>query len=195
MNKQEFLSQLREALAGLPAEEREERLTFYREMIDDRMEEGFSEEEAVRQVGTIDEIVAQIKADNPLLKFVKQRIRKKRSTWEIVLLAIGSPVWLSLLIAAFAVLLSLYISLWAVIVSLWAVFAAVAACALGVIAGGIVLAFAQHYPLTGIAAIGAGLVCAGLSILLFFGCQVATKGGVLLTGTIVRRFLKKGVTA
>ena len=45
MRKQEFLAQLRKALSGLPQDEIEERLTFYGEMIDDRMEEGLSEEE------------------------------------------------------------------------------------------------------------------------------------------------------
>ena len=47
MNKQEFLSQLRKGLAGLPQNDIEERLAFYGEMIDDRIEEGLSEEEAV----------------------------------------------------------------------------------------------------------------------------------------------------
>ena len=47
MGKQEFLAQLRKGLQGLPQEDIEERLTFYSEMIDDRMEEGLSEEEAV----------------------------------------------------------------------------------------------------------------------------------------------------
>lgn len=47
MNKQEFLVKLRKGLSGLPKEDIEERLTFYSEMIDDRMEEGLSEEEAV----------------------------------------------------------------------------------------------------------------------------------------------------
>ena len=44
MNKQEFLSRLEQALSGLPAEELQERLAFYRESIEDRVEEGLSEE-------------------------------------------------------------------------------------------------------------------------------------------------------
>jgi len=51
---------------------------------------------------------------------------------EIVLLTLGSPIWLSLGIAAVAVILSLYISLWAIIFSLGAVFASFAACSVGV---------------------------------------------------------------
>lgn len=60
MNKREFLAGLRKGPAGLPQEDMEERLTFYAEMLDDRMEEVLSEEEAVEAVeavGPIDEIV------------------------------------------------------------------------------------------------------------------------------------------
>ena len=46
MSKQEFLEQLRRGRSGLPREDIEERLTFYSEMLEDRMEEGLSEEEA-----------------------------------------------------------------------------------------------------------------------------------------------------
>ena len=44
MNKQEFLAGLRKGLSGLPQEDIEERLLFYSEMIDDRIEEGMEEE-------------------------------------------------------------------------------------------------------------------------------------------------------
>lgn len=42
MLKEEFLAQLRGGLAGLPQEDLEERLAFYSELLDDRMEEGLS---------------------------------------------------------------------------------------------------------------------------------------------------------
>lgn len=181
MLKQEFLAQLRDALCGLPQCDIDERLTFYSEIIDDRMEEGLSEEEAVAAIGSVDEIFTQVVADIPFSKIVKERIKPKRrlTAWEIVLLALGSPIWLSLGIAAFAVILSLYISLWAVVISLWAVFAALAGCALGGIVAAIVFACSGNL-LTGIAMLGAGMLLAGLSIFMFFGCKAATKGTVLL---------------
>ena len=37
MNKEAFLAELRDRLSGLPADGLEERISFYREMIDDRM--------------------------------------------------------------------------------------------------------------------------------------------------------------
>lgn len=56
MTKQEFLDKLEAGLAG--TNEEEQVLEFYREMIADRVEDGMSEEEAVAQVGTVEEILA-----------------------------------------------------------------------------------------------------------------------------------------
>ncbi len=185
MNKIAFLLSLHKELSGLPQNEVEERLSFYSEMIEDRMEEGLSEEEAVAAVGSVEEIAAQIVADIPLTKIAKEKIKPKRrlNAWEVVLLVLGSPVWLSLLIAAFAVIFSLYISLWAVIVSLWAAFGALVGGAMGGVAGGIGLAIGGK-GLAAVPLISAGLVCAGLAILLCLGCKAATKGTVQLTRKI-----------
>ena len=197
MNKQEFLARLRNGLCGLPQEDIEERVTFYSEMIDDCMEEGFSEAEAVEQIGPVDAIISQIVAEVPLTKLVKEKItpKKKLGVWEIILLVLGSPIWLSLLIAAFAVAVSVYAVLWSVIVSLWAVFASLIGCSLGGIAAGIGFAFGGN-GLIGIAMMGAGMVCAGLSVFTFFGCKAATKGILLTTKKfalwIKNRFVKKG---
>lgn len=182
MYKQDFLSQLRQGLSGLPREDVEERLAFYGELIDDHMEDGLSEEEAVASVGSINEIITQVVADTPLLKVAKERVKSQRQlrAWEIVLLALGSPLWLSLGIAAVAVILSLYISLWSVIVSFWAVFGSLVGGAVGGLVAGTVLACTGN-GLNGIVLVSAGLVCAGLSIFTFYGCKAATKGTMILT--------------
>lgn len=200
MNKSEFLLGLTENLMPLPREEIEDRLNYYSEMIDDRMEDGLTEEEAVAELGCVEDIAAQIVSDIPLTKLVKEKIKPKKrlAAWEIILLILGSPVWLSLLIAAVAVLLSLYVVLWSVIISLWAVFVSLVACVFGGIAAGTVFAL-NGYGLTGFAVIGTGITCAGLSIFLFFGCKAATKGIILLTKKITlgikRRFIGKEKTA
>lgn len=195
MSKQEFLAQLRKGLSGLPQDDIEERLTFYSEMIDDRMEEGLSEEDAINQFGTVDTIISQIVADIPLTKLIKEKTPKKPlGVWEIVLLALGSPIWISLLIAAFAVILSIYIAWWSVIISLWAVFGSFIGCAFAGIIAAIVFAVGGK-GITGVAMTSAGLVCAGLSIFLFYGCKGVTNGTLLLTKKsflgIKRSFLKK----
>lgn len=184
MTKQEFVARLRKGLVGLPLSEIEERVVFYSEMIDDRMEEGMTEEDAVFQVGDIDDIIPQIMSESAQSKSSKS-VKPKRavSAWEIVLIVLGSPIWLSLLIAAFAVILSVYIVLWSVIISLWAVFGSLVGCAFG----GVVISIGSVYRgnyIVGAAMIGAGAVCVGLSIFLFYGCKAATNGVLWLTKKI-----------
>lgn len=170
MNKQEFLTRLRKGLLGLPSKEKKEHLAFYGEMIEDRIEDGLSEEAAVAEIGNIDEIIAQIKAATP---------KKKKKAGVIVLLILGFPVWGSLLLAVIAIAISLC-------VALWAVFAALLGSALGGIVGGIILSGYGHLP-AGLALTGAALVCAGLGIFLFYGCKAATVGMLRLTKKLVRR--------
>lgn len=185
MNKQEFLARLKNGLSGLPQEDVEERLSFYGEMIEDRIEEGLTEEDAIAEIGTVDEVIAQIVAQTPLTKIVREKVRPKRRlrAWEIILLVLGSPIWLSLSIAAAAILLSVYIVLWALIIVLWAIEIAFAASALACAAASVVPAVHGSVSM-GLASLGAALFLAGLSIFLFFGCKAATKGVLLLTKKI-----------
>ena len=195
MNKQEFLLALEAALGGLPKGDVSERIDFYSEIIDDKIEEGLTEEEAIATVGSIDEIAAQILADIPLSKIAKQKIKSSKrrlSTLEIVLLVLGAPIWLSLLVSAFSVVLSIYPTLWALIASLWVIMGALAGAGLGVIVGGAFLASFGN-TLSGVALIGVGLFSLGLAIFLFFGCEAATKGAAKLTKNIVLG-IKKALT-
>ena len=196
MNRLQFILSLQDKLSFLPKEDLEERLAFYNEIIDDRMEEGLSEVEAVAQIGSVDEIVDQVIGETPLKTLVKEKIKpkKKMKAWNITLLAVGSPIWLSLLVSAFAVVISLYAALWSVVISLWACFASVAACAVAGIPAGIIFAATGHTT-AGIATIAASLVCAGLSIFLFLGSKAATRGAIWLSKqvpmAIKRCFIKK----
>ena len=200
MTKQEFLDSLRRALAGLPQEDIDERLSFYDEMIDDRMEEGLTEEEAVAGLGTAEEIADQILAEIPLTRLVRERVRPKRAlrAWEIVLLVLGFPVWFPVLISLAAVGFSVYVVLWSVIVSLYAADLALAVGAVGGIAMA-ARALVQGQPAQAAAFLGASLLCAGLAVLLFLGCVQATKGAVILTKKIGKwiksLFVRKGESA
>lgn len=186
MNKQEFLAELRKGLHGLPQNDIEERLTFYSEMIDDRMEEGLTEADAVSGIGTVNEVVSQIITETSLSKLVKEKVRHKRAlrVWEIILLALGSPIWLSLLFAAFAVIFAVYVTVWSVIAALWATELALAVGAVyGVLSFAIMIS--QVNAAVGLAMLGAGIACAGLSIFLFFGCRETTKGLLFLTKKMI----------
>ena len=57
MKKQEFLDALGAGLSG--SSDAEEVLDFYREMIEDRMEDGMEEEAAVEQLGAVEDILAR----------------------------------------------------------------------------------------------------------------------------------------
>ena len=105
MNKTDFLASLRKELNGVPEEEITQRLNFYSEMIEDRMEEGMAEEDAVASLGSAGQIAEQMIADIPFTKIVKQKLSPKRTlaAWEITLLILGFPIWGSLVLSAAAV--------------------------------------------------------------------------------------------
>ena len=197
MTKQEFIKELEEKLKGLPKKESADRVTFYSEMIDDKIEDGLTEQEAVTEIGEIDDIVKQLINEIPLGKIAKESLTKKRSlhTWEIILLILGFPVWLPLLISAVAVVLSLYVSIWAVVISLWAVFASLAAFGLAGIFAGIVITFTSGLT-PGVFLLSLSLFSLGASIFSFFGCKETTRGTILLTKVIIsgikKSLIKKG---
>ena len=111
MTKKEFLAALRLRLRAIPRAELRERLGFYSEIIDDKMEEGLTEGEAIAEIGNIDDVAEQILAE---VEIPAKRKKKPRNPWQIALLIIGSPVWLPILISVYAVMWSVVITLWAV---------------------------------------------------------------------------------
>ena len=122
MNKYEFLEQLKKQLKTRPNRDVNERINFYEEMIDDRIEEGLTEEEAVLAVGTVEEIALQITEEIQAAKTEKiTPTKRKLRAWEIALLILGAPLWGSLLIIAFAVGFILYAVLWTLNAVLWAI--------------------------------------------------------------------------
>lgn len=190
MKKNEFLLELKERLVGLSEADLNRSLDYYAEMIDDRMEDGLSEDEAVKEVGTPAEIAEDILKEMPLAKLVKARVKpnRKMAAWEIVLLILGSPLWLALLFTLFAAVLSLYIALWSVVISLWAIEVALVGAALvGVIA--LPIGLIQGNVWAGVSLLGVGVLAAGLCIFGYYCCRNVTKGACLL-GKRLFRFVK-----
>ena len=66
-------------------------LDFYREAIDDRMDSGLTEQEAVADLGSPEEISNQILAETPLPKLIRAKVTPSRTlkAWDIVLLVRG----------------------------------------------------------------------------------------------------------
>ncbi len=174
MNKQEFLAQLRENLWAMPKADAQASVEYYGEMIDDRMEEGLSEEEAVAAVGDAKEIAKNILASEGTAE-PKEKKRPTMGWRSVLLLTLGAPIWLSLLVAAAAVVVSVLVSLWSVVLSVYATCVSLGAAALGCIFGSFFLSE------MGLAALGAALICAGLMILVFLLGNLAAKGMLILT--------------
>ena len=194
MTKNEFLTELRVALAGLPEEDVEKSIEYYSEMIDDLIEDGLSEEEAVADLGSIEDIRAQIVKDTPITRIIKEKIKPKRtlSCLEITLLIVGFPIWFPLLASVAATLFSIWVSLWAVVISFYAVEAAFMAAAVGGIIAAVVMLTVGN-SVTGLFLFGCSLASVGLGILWIFVCKYSTKGLVWLTGAFVKSlFMKKG---
>lgn len=191
MNKKEFLSALKWRLRGLPEKEIAERLNFYCEMIDDRMEEGLSEREAVIAVGDIEDIAKEIMSQRaPVFDDTKKSEKRARlGAGVIALLILGSPVWLSIVISLFAVVISVYAVIFSLVISLWAVFASIVGCGVGGILGGIILAVFGH-GITGPALIGVGIASCGIAVFAFYGCKAATHGAWILS-VLIARGIKK----
>ena len=184
MTKKEFLSSLRSKLQGLPPSDIDERISFYSEMIDDRMDEGKSEEEAIAEIGNVDDVVMEIAKDTPLVKLVKEKMKPKRRirAWEIVLIVLGFPLWFPLLITALVLIMVFWILVWVLVIVTYAVEIALSAAS---VAG--VVAFAAYF-MNGemnYTAIGASIMCAGAAILMVFACIGATKGSIALTKGII----------
>ena len=197
MNRESFLKELREKLSGLPQDDIDERAAFYSEMINDRIEDGLSEEEAVKEIGSVDSIVEQVMSEIPFTALVKEKVkhRRKLKAWEIVLLILGSPVWLPLVLSAGVVLFSVYIVIWSLVITVYAVTVAMAASAVGCFAG-IFVYLAKGNPMGAVFCAGAGLVCAGAAVLMGVFSVWVTKAVAKATGKIAlaakRAFISKG---
>ena len=65
MNRTEFIAELTAAIRDLSKDDVARVLEYYGEMIDERVEDGMSESEAVAALGSVDAIAAQIMKDIP----------------------------------------------------------------------------------------------------------------------------------
>lgn len=180
MSKQEFLEALAKALAAHGVADRKTTLDYYREMIEDRMESGLLEEAAVAAVGPLPEIIAELLGEEA------PRKPKKALHWGVILLlALGSPLWIALLAACFVILLSLVVTLWSLVISAYSIFISLAAAGMALI-----VASPALLPVGECAAVllllGSGLFCVGCAIFAFFGCKAATRTGLFLTKQTVR---------
>lgn len=190
MNKQEYLNALKQALLGLGEEEIKKSIDFYAEIIDDAVENGETEADAVARLGSVAETAQKIINETPLAKLVRENVkRRKWSTAEIVLLILGSPVWLPVLIAIIAAAFSLYCVLWAVSVSLFAVFGSMALTGVVLAAAAPFIAL-ENVP-KAMVSFGAGLAAIGSSVFVFWVSAAFSKQILRLTTRLIKRAKEK----
>ena len=180
MRKAEFLSALRRALRGLPQRDIDGHVGFFEEIINDRVEDGLSEEQAVRSLGGVTKVSSQIIAQTPITTILKEKVRGGGFGFlGITLIILGSPIWIALLAAAFAVVVSLYAVVFSLVVTIWAVEISFIVGAVGGVGFGAFLIFGNSAT-AGLLLIGMALVIGGLSIFMLYGCKGATKGALWL---------------
>jgi uncharacterized membrane protein len=137
MNKNEFVNTIKTRLSSYPENEIDRAMSFYVESIDDRIEDGMTEEEAVASLGDINDIVNNIKGELPLNTIVKNKIenQKKKSNsnvWLIVVLLVTSPLWVPMVLAIGGAIIGLIAGIFATGVALVVMFGISAIC--GIIA-------------------------------------------------------------
>lgn len=219
--KAEFLAALRNALSGMPQEDLEKTLEYYEEMIDDRTEDGDSEEAAVAGIGDISEIAAGIRAETaqkdistaasgaslsvqtetpapaptpaPSASFTPLPPEKPRRNRSVL------PVVLLILGAPLwlPLLAAALIIVLSIFLALLTVVVALYAATVSVAAGAI-LSLIAAVPLfftaggtVGTFYLGAGICCAGICILLFLLSTLFAKGMLLLCNSCFRA-VKRG---
>ena len=200
MTKNEFMSALCAKLSVLPEEDIHNSLSYYSEMIEDCRENGMSEEEAVAAMGTPDAVAAQILEEVPISRLVKEKMRPKRKLagWEIALLILGAPLWISLCAALFSVVVGILAGLLGIVVgvfaALWGSMAGFAGGSIGGFVSAVWL-FVEGHAAQGVFMLGAGIVFVGLTILLYFAALYTTIGfGELIKKLFAscKRLLTKG---
>ncbi len=186
MKKEEFLIQLRSRLSGLPEQAVEDRVQYYGELVDHRMETGLTETDAVASIGSLDETVGQIMNEIPLTKLVKRKMepRQKTELWKVILAVVTLPIWLPLLVSVLSVIVSLGITFWAMVIAFF--FAGIGIAAVAVFGFFVAIGYAiTGKPIGGVFFVGVSLILIGVSIVFFVLSLGLARGLAKLTGKLL----------
>lgn len=167
MTKETFLQKLTGRLHQLPPDEVQRQRDYYEELLQDMMEDGMDEAEAVSKLGDPAKIAQDILQDLSLHTLVKTRIRPKQgwNTAAIIGAIVGAPIWLPICLALLASGFAVVVSFWAVIFSFFVV-------VISLIVSGIFVFFKSFFlfPMgfgIGLFSLGSGLVLIGVGCLIF----------------------------
>ena len=158
MDRERFFKELRKLLGQLSPQEREQIFQYYAEIIDDKIEGGMSEAQAVAQLGTPHQVAAKILEENGAAPNSGTGSGTGSKVLITVALVLGSPLWLSLGIAALALLLSAFI----VVLALLLTAGVMGLCGVLMLVPSVLLAFRE--PAAGLFQVGCCLFVSGLAI-------------------------------
>lgn len=163
MNKGEFLYELRLRLSALPAEDVDRTVNYYSEIIEDMTEDGKSEEEAIAELESVDEIAQRIifetQGSARQQAAVRPIAQKKPKSGVVILI---------LLICLFPMWIGLFVSAWAVNISFYAASVGVAMSGVAAVPVSF-FAMPEAGLIKGIFVLGFGLFCIGAGVLWFIG--------------------------
>lgn len=165
MNKEEFLRQLRAALAGMAPEELNSAMEYYEEYFAEAGPE--REAEVLRELGTPQAVAAQIRVDITLRRMegpTPPSAKKGISAvWMVILAIFAAPI-------ALPVAIAVAIAAFALVITVAAVLLAILITVVALLGSGILVVICS-LPLFGLSG-AAGLIC--------FGAGVALSGASLL---------------
>lgn len=166
MTRNEFIIDLRKALSHLKKDDQDRTISYYSEMIADRIDSGMSEEDAVNKMGSISQIVRGVEEEISIEEVKKEKPKNKNNHATIfILILLAIPLWVPIFASIFSVLVVAYAMIWVLI----AVFIVVEASMAIVGIAGIIGFFTNmttSIP-SAFLILGAGLICGGLCLLMF----------------------------
>ncbi len=170
---EEFLTELKNRIAHLPATEVLRVLSYYSESLEDKLEDGFTEEQAIKSFGSIDEIVKNVEEEVPITLVMKDKVKTKSSGNGVnkvliaIIVVLTFPIWIALLVGAFGIAVGVYAVLWTIPIIIGSVYFSLYPIAICGIFYGFVRMFTLGVP-TGLAYLGVGIISVGLAIMLFY---------------------------
>lgn len=176
MNKKDFIGALTDRLGEIPQAELERSVEYYSEMIDDRIEDGMSEEEAVAQIGSVDDAVSEVLSGISLPKLIKNKAsrHKSSSAAQTVLAVLTFPIWFPIMLTAIILFITFFILIITLVIALSTIPFSFGISALAALIGFVVLLFTARGPSASLL-LGGGLVCLGIFLLVCPAFTVTVK--------------------
>ncbi len=112
MNKAVFLNELGLYLQKMNGKEKSKFITYYDEMISDYVENGMSEEDAVKKIGAPKKIAEELLENYDTIKFNLSFTSNKNLNK--ALLVLGFPLWGCILLTIILSVLSFYMIIWGI---------------------------------------------------------------------------------